>query len=640
MARRGSTKSSGLEDGVCAVWVHPFSLSLKDTGWWASFRSMPLIEYCVTRLAFSTSWPLILVAPLGGGRRTRDMADRCGITLCTVSTGSPVMGLSEAAQLLRVKRVLMVHGLLGVNDLFPSEFLRELVIEHLRARAAVTISAHLPAPLYAVVCERPVLRIISKIPSALSIPEDPAQVLEALIGATAKSKSGSELNVQRISFRERYGMDGSRLPKHIPWIYPTDRIILEQAANDKREEDPLARLASLRDLTVQQFERASRRTEPTTNSRRMKRTLRVLFASSPSAYSGGEQCLLNTIEGLKAHGGDQSVEVQCLAALDGLFAERLRERGVIVHCPQLDFAQPTAANVLRMDELLDNVKPDVVHCNAIVGCPLLAASRIRGIPLVQWVRVAQTDSLGEHLVFADRITAVSKFIATRLTEQMFRTDKTRVLYDAVDVDLFSPGTRASRDVRQQLGIDDADFVVLCIARFAPYKRHDVLARAAAVVCQRHPNLRLILIGEAQRGHEEYYNRCIKLIQELDLVRRTTVLEFDPNVLSIESVADAIVLCSEGEPLGTVVLEGMALAKPIIVAASGGLPEMITHGFSGLHCIPGDYRSLADQLSNLIEDRTIRDYLGKNARHVAVERFSLKVHARELLSVYTEVLGLC
>lgn len=627
----GDSTPATRSEGVCAVWAHPFSESLKNMGWWASFRGVPLLEYCVGQLAGSTDWPLVLVSPYGGSRRARAAADRCGVQMCSVSSDNSVIGLTEASQLLSVDRILMVHGLFGLG-LIPFEYLRELIAEHVASAAAVTMSAQLPSPLYAVLCERAVLRMLSELPRAFSIPDDPPQVLEVLIGAAgARKRSEKELTVHRKRFQERYRVDSRQLPKHIPWIFPRDRLLVEQALEAGGAQDPLAGLASLRDLLTDQME-GTRRKPSGVMSREPNRTTRVLFASNPSAYSGGEQCLVNTVEALR----NQGFELHCLVALDGLFAERLRETGAIVHCPQHDFAQPIAANILQMDDLLEQVKPDVVHCNAIVGPPLLAVSRMRGIPLVQWVRVARMNGFADHLAFADRITAVSSFIAAIVSEEMVHTEKIRVLYDAVDVDRFSPRTKPARDVRQELGIAGNEFVVLCIARFAPYKRHDVLAHAVAQVYRKHPNLRLILVGEAQRGYEDYHNRCMKLLQDLDLVTRTTVMEFDSDVLSIESAADAIVLCSEDEPLGTVVLEGMALGRPIVVAASGGLPEMIQHGFSGLHCVPGDFNSLADRLSTLIEDRSLGESFGRNAREVAVERFSLAVHARTLRCLYEEI----
>jgi glycosyltransferase involved in cell wall biosynthesis len=292
--------------------------------------------------------------------------------------------------------------------------------------------------------------------------------------------------------------------------------------------------------------------------------------------------------------------------------------------------------MLVIDNLIEEIEPDLIHCNAAVGLPLLAVSRMRGIPLIQWVRIADLDGFMDHLVSADMITVVSAFIARETAKQMVRADKVRVLYDCVDTDRFSPGTEPPRKIRAELGITEDEFVVLCIARFVPYKRIDVLIRAIAMTARRHSSVRLIIIGERQSGADTY-EKAVLAIQELGLGSRTTLLGFQHDVLSFEAAADTVVLCSEREPLGTVVLESMALGRPVIVAASGGLIEMIEDEVSGLYCQPNDPYSLSKQICRLIESRTLREAFGKRARECAVEVFSMNAHAGRLLSLYQELI---
>lgn len=127
-----------------------------------------------------------------------------------------------------------------------------------------------------------------------------------------------------------------------------------------------------------------------------------------------------------------------------------------------------------------------------------------------------------------------------------------------------------------------------------------------------------------------------MIRAHGIESRVLVLGFQPDVLSLEKAADVVVLCSEREPLGTVVLEAMALGKAVIVAASGGLPEMIEGGISGLHCLPGDPASLRDQLWKILRNRDLAASLGDRARATAVQRFALGAHGDALLAIYDEL----
>jgi glycosyltransferase involved in cell wall biosynthesis len=151
-----------------------------------------------------------------------------------------------------------------------------------------------------------------------------------------------------------------------------------------------------------------------------------------------------------------------------------------------------------------------------------------------------------------------------------------------------------------------------------------------------PAAKLVLIGQTSRAGPSTYEQCLNDIKILGLADNVTVRTFEADVLSVEQIADVVVLCSEREPLGTVVLESMALAKPIVIANSGGLPEMIDDSVSGLHCLPGNVDSLYLQLKRLLIDRSLAESLGRTARKTAMERFSYSVHADSLLAIYDEV----
>ncbi|MBM3745868.1 MAG: glycosyltransferase family 4 protein [Acidobacteria bacterium] len=517
-------------------------------------------------------------------------------------------------------------------DLLPGRFLHDLAAHHLAAGPDVTAATDLPVPLYAAIFERSVLNILSELPKGVLIPDDPGKVAEILSRAVSQNSHEKGLRLETLSFSQRYGTDRARVAHYIPWASPADLELVEKVLDSPQVGDPMERLALLRDLLVEDLERTHRRRP--SKRRPVPRRRRVLYASNPSAYSGSEQSLVNTLHALR----EADLELHCLVALEGVFTERLRSAGAIVHCPLRDFAQPCVRNLLLIDELLDQAKPDLIHCNAVVGSPLLALSRLRGIPLAQWARTAQLDGLAEHLVCADWITAVSDFLAAEVCKQMVRPAKVRVVHDGVDCDCFSPYTRPPRDVRKELGIAENEFLILCVARFVAYKRHDVLAKAVALASGKHPALHLVLIGEPDPGRGEAYHRCMAELRQGELLARTTTLGFQKDVLSFEAAADAVVLCSEREPLGTVVLESMALGRPIVVAASGGLPEMIQDGVTGLHCAPGSAESLADRLCKLIEEPGLGTTLGQNARQRAVDMFSLEAHGKALAAFYEEALG--
>jgi glycosyltransferase involved in cell wall biosynthesis len=119
------------------------------------------------------------------------------------------------------------------------------------------------------------------------------------------------------------------------------------------------------------------------------------------------------------------------------------------------------------------------------------------------------------------------------------------------------------------------------------------------------------------------------VSALGLRDRVVWLPFQADVRPLEAAADALILYSENEALGTCVLEAMAMELPVVVADSGGLPEMIEDGHTGTIVPPGEPAALSDALWSI---RSYPDEFArraKAARICANEKFAIADHARRM-----------
>jgi glycosyltransferase involved in cell wall biosynthesis len=96
--------------------------------------------------------------------------------------------------------------------------------------------------------------------------------------------------------------------------------------------------------------------------------------------------------------------------------------------------------------------------------------------------------------------------------------------------------------------------------------------------------------------------------------------------------------TQPEPLGTVVIEAMAMGRPIIAPNHGGAAEMILHDETGLLFDPGDMQSLANAIEKLCCSKSLRVKLGENARSVALKSFAVEDHVRHIQNIYQQLLG--
>ncbi|MGB9831383.1 MAG: glycosyltransferase family 4 protein, partial [Fervidicoccus fontis] len=105
-----------------------------------------------------------------------------------------------------------------------------------------------------------------------------------------------------------------------------------------------------------------------------------------------------------------------------------------------------------------------------------------------------------------------------------------------------------------------------------------------------------------------------------------------------SNACCLVLPSLAEAFPLVLLEAMASGIPVIGSKAGGIVDVIQNDFNGLLFEKGNWKDLAVKLRVLIEDNNLRERLSRNARDIAVKRYSWKVVAEKMLRVYRDIIG--
>jgi glycosyltransferase involved in cell wall biosynthesis len=105
-----------------------------------------------------------------------------------------------------------------------------------------------------------------------------------------------------------------------------------------------------------------------------------------------------------------------------------------------------------------------------------------------------------------------------------------------------------------------------------------------------------------------------------------------DVPAVTAALDVAVLPSYREAQGLVILEAMALSRPVVATRVGGIPEMIEDGVSGLLVPPHDPGALADAVVRLLTDHPLADRIGRAGYATVRDRFGVErmVHAIEAL----------
>ncbi|PYX46040.1 MAG: hypothetical protein DMG79_17760, partial [Acidobacteria bacterium] len=221
-----------------------------------------------------------------------------------------------------------------------------------------------------------------------------------------------------------------------------------------------------------------------------------------------------------------------------------------------------------------------------------------------------------------RVICISEHVREQVLEGTGPSCRTSVVYNGVDVNLFSPGGDGA----------SSEPIVLSVGNLIPIKGHEVLIRAVAAIAGEFPALKLEIIGQ---GPELF--RLQNLANQLQIAERVRFLGRQ----SREQVAAAMRRCtvfalpSRYEGLGCVYLEAMCVGKPVIGCRGQGIAEIVQHGINGFLVGPDNERELSLALAMILHDESRRRNLGAAARNTILERLTLEEQAQNLARIYRE-----
>lgn len=230
----------------------------------------------------------------------------------------------------------------------------------------------------------------------------------------------------------------------------------------------------------------------------------------------------------------------------------------------------------------------------------------------------------------DRVVAPSQAILNQLVNREgVDRQKTRCLPNGVDCERFRPMDGEQRiAARIRFGLPAQAYLIGCVARLVPVKRHEDLIAGFAMVAKSHPDARLVLAGggvlESALRHQ---------VEELDLGERVLFLGESRGMEHLLPLFDAFALASSTEGMSNAILEAMACGLPVVATGVGGNPELVQPDSTGYLVPPFRPAELAGALSELLRRRDHGLRMGRAARLRAETTFSLPAMIEAFSSFY-------
>ena len=370
----------------------------------------------------------------------------------------------------------------------------------------------------------------------------------------------------------------------------------------------------------------------------MKR--KILYVSPNSLMGGGEINQMLLIANLDP----ATYDVEVVVGGQGPYADELRKKGVRVSvlpmpCLRLRSRRlPSPVSLILLYRHLLDVKPHLVHSSSLPEDHHSAlAARLARVPVVHDVQtiVHRAHGLDRwRAAHSAAVICISRAIRQSVARARLAAPMTEVIYSGVDVE--AAHNADGLKVRRELNLSACDVIGIA-SRLSPEKGQEYFLQAAASLKDRFPNARFLVAGGPLYAPAHYDDHLKHLACKLGLGSQAIFTGFRGDILNVMAAMDVLVCAADQEALGRVVLEAMALGKPVIATRAGGPMEIVEHGVTGFLVPPRDAAALAGAISTCLSDLDAARRMGHTGRERAQTLYTIRNNVRQVHRLYDEIL---
>jgi glycosyltransferase involved in cell wall biosynthesis len=357
-----------------------------------------------------------------------------------------------------------------------------------------------------------------------------------------------------------------------------------------------------------------------------------LHIDTARTWRGGQNQVLLTVLGLRAR-GHRTVLV---AHPDGELARRASEGHDLIRLApahEMDFAA-----AFRLARVLRELEPDLIHAHDphAVSMASMALSTLSDRRRPVLVIARRVDFHLKRNAFSrwkykqvDAAICSSNAIRAMVVEDGIDNACAFTVYEGVQVDRI--GAQPVTDVHKELWLTPGAPVVGNIAALVPHKGQRYLIDAAPTVVRAMPDTQVLIFGEG-----ELRPALLRQIKHLGLEHHVRLVGFRPDILSLLKGLDLFVMSSISEGLGTSILDAMAASKAVVATTTGGIPEVVEDGVTGVLVPPHNAPALAEAILRLLKDAPLRRRMGEAGLARVHGQFNVDRMIDETLAVYERV----
>ncbi len=282
-------------------------------------------------------------------------------------------------------------------------------------------------------------------------------------------------------------------------------------------------------------------------------------------------------------------------------------------------------------------KPDMLSANTSIASLYTGIlAKLFHIPSMAHIRdIEPLGRIGQRLLRQNtRIIADSQAVQRHLAAQQIPESQLLCIYEGVDITQYQP-LKTPRGQEK-----DSSVTLGIVGQIGERKGHLYALKALRSLLPLYPELKLWILGkEPEQSREGYTRKLQQYVQEHQLREHVLFWGFRSDIPELLEQLDILLLPSLQEPFGKIVIEAMAMEKPVIASNVGGVPEIIDDGITGLLVPPRDDEAIRRALEQLLHQRDRWKQMGRAGRKRVEQYFSLERNVKSTEQVYQQLLEL-
>ena len=303
--------------------------------------------------------------------------------------------------------------------------------------------------------------------------------------------------------------------------------------------------------------------------------------------------------------------------------------------------------LLALAKYVRDNKIDVIHTtekprDAIYG---VIVAKLSGSKSVVHMHISYGEWMSRSLKWAfknaDGMIGVSDFTAHSVVQAGFPEEKVYSVLNGLALTSSRWNHIHSGDkIREEFSFAPDQPLLGIVARIFPWKGHTDLIHALALIRDEFPDVRLLIVGEADivasDGKTSYIAELKQQIADLHLEENVIFTGFRTDIPELMAAMDVYTMPSWEEPFGMVYVEAMSQEKPVVCWANGGPKQIVVEGETGFLVTPKDISGFAEATCQLLRDPEMRNRFGKAGRKRVQEHFTSQRMCADVVDVYHAV----